>query len=319
MDNKHAIVSEIKQLAQELGRTPCLTEWKERTRFSRRVLEHEFGAVQTWNHAVVAAGLIPTKGRGRVKLTQEEVFGRDIRETLEAHEPRERKPAQVSEPILIIGDAHFPFVHHQTLEKIYRFAEKHRPKHIVQMGDLYDFFAHSKFPRSQNFYSPDQEMAEGRKAAEEMWKTIRGLCPDAKCHQLLGNHDVRPLKRIMESAPTLESLLVRAIEPLFEFEGVQTIKDPRDELVLQGVTMVHGYASRPGFNRDFVLGNCVNAHTHRAGVVYRALREQTIWELNPGFIGDETSKALSYTPQRTTGWTLGWGWIDEYGPRAIIA
>lgn len=304
-------------MAAELGRTPRHDEWKKVTRFSRHVLNAEFGPTNEWNSAISAAGLTPTRGRGRVKFSREEIFGRDLPEVLSAYEPAPREPSAITEPMLLIGDAHFPFVHKPTLEKIYRFAEKHRPKHVIQMGDLYDFFAHSKFPRSQNLYTPDQEMEMGRKAAEEMWTTLRGICPDASLYQILGNHDVRPLKRILEAAPTLESLLARAIEPMFQFEGVQTVFDSRQELVIQGVTIVHGYMSRPGGNRDFVLGNCANAHTHKMGVVYRAFRGQTMWELNPGFIGDEQSKALSYTPQRTTGWTLGLGWIDEYGPRAI--
>lgn len=313
MDLKHELIAEIKQMASDLGRTPTRNEWLDKSAYGRHQLELNFG---TYAVAIQAAGLIPASHK-RVKISGPELFGRDLPETLAAHEPKTRAAQPVTEPILIIGDAHFPFVHLPTLEKIYAFARKHRPKHIVQTGDLYDFFAHSKFPRSQNYYSPDQEMTEGRNGAEKFWSTLGGACPDAKRYQLLGNHDVRPLKRIMEAAPTLETFIVRALKPFFEFQGVQTIEDPRMELVIQGVSMIHGYSSTPGHVRDLILGDSVVSHTHKGGTIFRALKDRTIAELNPGFVGDETSKALSYTAQKTTGWTLGWGWWDEYGPRFI--
>lgn len=320
-DQAHELVSSVKELASELGRTPTSREFDNRYAGARYKIARAFG---NYSELLKAAGLETYNDRraraaGKMKLSNAEVFGRDLGEVLSAHAPRERAPEVVSEPILVIGDAHFPFVHQATLEKIIRFAEKEKPAHIVQAGDLYDFFAHSKFPRSQNYYSPDQEMELGRKGAAEMWSALRAACPSAKLYQILGNHDVRPLKRVLESAPSLEGLVARALLPLFQFEGVTTIDDPRQELVIQGVTFVHGYASRPGYVRDHVLGNSVTAHTHRMSVVYRALADRIIWELNPGFIGDETAKALSYTAQKTTGFTLGWGWIDEHGPRAIPA
>lgn len=312
--DQHELVSALKELAIELGRTPSRDEFVALPRVSRKTIDLHFG---TYSALIQASGIDPVV-ESRKKLKNEEVFGRDIEEVLSAHQPKGRADTErVNEPILIIGDAHFPFVHKPTLEKIITFAQTHQPKHIVQIGDLYDLYSHSKFPRSLNIYTPDQELDLGRGEAEAMWKRLLDACPDAKCYQIMGNHDVRPMKRVIEAAPALESIIRRGLKPYFEFTGVQTIDDYREILSIQGIGFHHGYLSQLGGHRDFNQRNMVVGHTHKGGTVFRALADRTIWELNVGFIGDETSKVMGYTPTKTTGWTLGNGWIDQYGPRFI--
>lgn len=318
-DIKHRIVSEIKSLAHELNASPTRAQWLERTRLTKWDMEREF---KTWEAALAAAGLAPNVRSKKMKLSNEEFFGRDLQEVLDTHEPKIRVQQKVSAPILPIGDLHFPFVHRPTLEKIYRFAEKEIGKddgYIVQVGDLYDMFAHSKFPKSANFYGPDDELELGFKAAKEFWSEINKACPNAKKHGLKGNHDVRPLKLAIERAPSLEGLVARALEGYFQFDGVNLVADHREELEIDSILFHHGIFGKLGDHRDFTQMCTVVGHTHRGGVVYRPLRKHTLWELNCGFVGDENAKVLQYTPMKTTGWTLGWGFIDEYGPRFIAA
>lgn len=317
---QHAIVSEIKGLSAELGgQTPTQAQWIETTRFTKHACLSAFGPKNTWNSAVIAAGLSPLKGGARsMKISAIELFGRDVREVVESHEPKQFAQPHVTEPILVIGDAHFPWAHQPTLERVYAFAKAHQPKHIVQMGDLYDLYAHSRFPRSQNIYGPDEELSLGREQAQAFWKTLREAAPGAQCYQLIGNHDVRPLKRVLEAAPELETLVRRGLEPYFQFEGVKTLSDYREELEIQGIKFHHGYLSQLGAHRDFNQANIVVAHTHKPGLVYRPIRGRILWEMNVGFVGDETAKVMGYTAQKTTGWGLAFGWIDGFGPRIVL-
>jgi hypothetical protein len=102
------------------------------------------------------------------------------------------------------------------------------------------------------------------------------------------------------------------------FEGVKTLHDPREELKLPGnVDVIHGYLGRLGDHRNYTLTNVVHGHTHTGGVVFRQVAGRVLWELDCGLAGDMESKALSYTPQKSTKHTLGWGFLDEYGPRFI--
>jgi hypothetical protein len=122
----------------------------------------------------------------------------------------------------------------------------------------------------------------------------------------------------MSTPPSGEDWIERMLTEMMSFPGVETLPNYRDELMLPGDVMVHhGYRSRLGDHRNYTLHNFVCGHTHVGGVVYRQLRGQVLWELNAGLIGDQNSKGLSYTSQRATGWTPGWGWLDQYGPRFI--
>lgn len=50
--------------------------------------------------------------------------------------------------ILVIGDTHFPFHDLNALRKIEDAVEDIRAGTVIQLGDLYDFYAFSKYPRS---------------------------------------------------------------------------------------------------------------------------------------------------------------------------
>lgn len=317
--DSHELIAAVKDLALDLKRTPTRNEFQNHFRGAAYRLER-FGG---FTALLKAAGLETYEDRRSGKkrpISREELFGVDIVQTLEAHEPRivESNNADF-EPILCVGDAHFPFAHQPTIEKVYRFAEREQPLHIVQMGDLMDQFSHSRFPSSRNVYRPDEEMELARKQSEEFWRELQKASPKAKCYQIMGNHDVRALRLVLNAAPTLESLIAKSVEELYRFEEVTTIFDYREELIIQGVMFHHGYMSRHGQQRDFVQQNLVTAHTHKGGVSYRPLKDRTIWHLDCGFVGDPESKVFTYTPQKTTGYTLGQGFIDRYGPRFIPA
>lgn len=216
--------------------------------------------------------------------------------------------------ILVIGDCHFPFAS-SKLSRLYDVAESLEPTHIVQVGDLYDMFSFSKYPRTQNVMTPKQELERGMKMARTMWAKLTFILPDAKCYQLLGNHDIRPLKRVIESAPEAETLL--DFSSLFRFDGVTTMKSDRDELIIDDILFMHGYR-RHGDHMKHNNMTTVCGHSHHGGVVFSRHGKKIIYELNAGFLAEESSKPLSYGQQRKISrWTLGCGFIDEWGPRFI--
>ena len=121
-------------------------------------------------------------------------------------------------------------------------------------------------------------------------------------------------KRILEKIPEIYSIF--DTKYIFEFDGVNTIHDYREELIINDIMFFHGY--RGQFKHaEYVNQNCCTGHTHRGGVQYFKKRNQTIWELNAGCLVDQDSEAMSYTHQKHTKSTQGFGYIDEYGPRFI--
>lgn len=306
--DQHALVAQVRDLALELGRTPTRAEFR---KYSRT-------AAENYTALCISAGL-EHAGVPQRKVTNA-VFEVSIDRHLEKYVPRKPLIQEPYQPTLFVPDIHFPFHHQPTLDKIYRFAEKEGPTTIVQVGDLYDAYSHAKFPKSSNVFTPRDEAEKARKLAENFWAELHKIAPKARKVQICGNHDVRILKRILEVYPAGEDWIARMLSEVMSFPNVETIMDTRQELLLPGdVAVIHGFKSQLGQHRDSFLHNVVTGHLHTGGVSYRHIHGRTLWELNVGLAGDAEAKGLQYTPSRITTWTLGWGWLDEYGPRFICA
>ncbi len=219
--------------------------------------------------------------------------------------------------VLAIPDIHFPFYDERGMALMLELAEVNQPGLIIQMGDLYDFLSYSKYPHSVNVMTPQEEVDLGRRQAVEMWTELQQRCPKARCVQLTGNHDARVNRRVETVLPSVEHLVQPVIRALFQFDGVETIHDTRQEFDFEGVLYHHGHRLL-GQHVAWNLRNTVNGHLHRGGLVCKQTEGGTLWELNAGFLGDKSSPAFTYHAQkRLHGTTLGVGWIDCYGPRFI--
>ena len=217
--------------------------------------------------------------------------------------------------VLVIPDLHFPWHHMNCLNFLYDIAKEKKPDVIIQIGDLYDFHAFSKFARTHNLCTPQEELEEGRAAAEAMWKHFRKICPDSEKYQIKGNHDSRVSKRVLDVLPEIESLLGTPLETMFKFEGVKTINDVREELIIDGVAYCHGHYSKIGDHSKYLLKPVVHGHRHRGEVWFQQMDSYMLWELDAGFCADATAVPMRYTPGKTNHWTLGGGWVDGLGPR----
>jgi predicted phosphodiesterase len=214
--------------------------------------------------------------------------------------------------VIAVPDLHFPFHHAECLSWIYDHITLTKPDVVIQLGDLYDMYSASKFARTHDLMTPKQELAEARLAAEAFWRNVQQRAPNARCLQILGNHDVRPNKRIQEVAPELESLLNTSV--LFQFSGVETTLDTSADVEIDGVIYTHGTFIKLGDHAKHYFQPVVHGHTHRGATFFMRQHGKNIWELDCGFASDETQVPLRYTATRRTGWTLGLGVVSEYGP-----
>lgn len=312
-DKKHEMVSDLKRVAEELGHTPTFLEYLKIGNFSKHQVALEFGGFTVF---VTAAGM-QKSGKPNKFQIPEMHSPEQIQEAIEL--TRERRVIKLNDykKIIVLGDVHFPFQHGKALAHAMQIIEKEKPDIVVQIGDLYDQYSASKFPRSLNLYTPKAEFELAREGGIKMWADVHAAAPKAECFQLTGNHDVRAAKRIMEAWPAGEHLIEPVMRQLFTFDGVKTIYDPTEELQIGSILFIHGYLGQLGAHRDYNQSNVVCGHTHRGSVAYRAIAEKTLWELNVGLLGDPYSKALSYRPQKIHNWTLGIGIIDSYGPRFV--
>lgn len=217
--------------------------------------------------------------------------------------------------VLAIGDLHLPFVNKSALQKVINISKDLKPDIIIQLGDLFDHFAHSKYPRSHNLMTPRREVEKAREMAEKMWFDLQKINPKASCYNLTGNHDSRPYKRILERYPEIERMV--SFKELYTFNGVTTIHDPREPLEIEKVLYMHGHYTGLGKHANFYLQSVVCGHTHVGGVVFFQKKGKILFEMNAGMLADIDSIPLSYTPMKLNKTTLGIGLIDYLGPRFI--
>lgn len=312
-DEAHVILQELKRVASELGRAPTREEFREKGQISDRQLRRVFGG---FTAALHAAGLQSAVERPK-RLKPQEALRAPLEDTLSLRPPSLLTPLPTYRKTAFAGDLHFPFACVDAISAFYQFLTEYKPDRVVQLGDLFDMMAHSRFPRSLNAYSPDEEFSLGRRMAEGFWETVGKIVPEAERVQLLGNHDMRPMLRVYEALPAQEGWVRKAFQDAFTFPGVRTVYDARQEVFFEDYFAIHGYKSKLGEHRDHALMNVVCAHTHTGGVAYRQIRGKSLWELNAGYLGDPESKALGYTPQKLSKWTKGWAAVDAWGPRFI--
>jgi len=310
----HELIVILKQLAVELGRTPTRDEFDDQVANSRSKIRQAFGG---YSAMLQAAGLESYHPRKRDRTP---FMRRNIDEHLELQQARPplepvEAPVPIQNTIVCLGDTHHPFCDPRALERVYRIIEQIKPTVVIQMGDLHDMLSWSKFPTSQMHFTPKGEIEKSFENAKAMWAEIGKLAPQARKIQLRGNHDIRPLKRVLEVAPALEVFI--ELDRFFTFPGVELIADHREELIIDGIAFLHGYRTKLGDHASYMMHNAVVGHSHRGGVAFKHIRGKTYFELNCGYLADPASKGLSYTPQKITDWTQGVGIIDPLGPRFV--
>ncbi len=214
------------------------------------------------------------------------------------------------------GDLHFPWVNRRLLRHALAILRRRKPKVVVQIGDLHDFFAFARWPRSLNVMTPRQELKLAFKMATQFWAEVRSACGrNVECFQLKGNHDERLAKRVLSAMAEAEDI-VHGFNP-WKFDGVQTQETERQELIIDGICYMHGFRKH-GEHVKYNLMSTVVGHSHLGGVVFHRQRGKTLFELNLGFLGDRAAAPLSYTQQQKfSRWTEGMGFIDDDGPRFI--
>jgi hypothetical protein len=225
-----------------------------------------------------------------------------------------------SELAIIIGDTHFPFARYQDIDRVIEQARRLKPDLILQVGDRHDFYCFSKYARSYNLMTPKQELTRGLKQAKYFWAGLKDASPTAHCVSLLGNHDARLHKRVMERLPELESILDDL--SLFSIPGVLTLPSDRDSFSFringEEVVAHHGWLSKPGDHARMFLKSAVVGHSHLGGLVHVTRHGgRSFFELNVGYMGDGRSPVFSYGGSKHKPWTLGYGLVDEYGPRFV--
>lgn len=209
--------------------------------------------------------------------------------------------------VAVFGDTHFPWHNPEKIDAAVARAEAFRADVCIQAGDLYDLYAWSKYAKSLNLMTPAREIERGRLGAEGLWFKLHRRLPRAKCFQLRGNHDIRIEVKVAEKCPEVASLL--SIAGLWDFDGVETVMDPREELVVDGVWYQHGHL-KEGAHAPYNQRSTVVGHLHKGYVHYFKQRERVFFELNAACLANLKSPVMKYTAQKTHKMMNGMGLVE---------
>src|ERR1700679_2477291 len=94
--------------------------------------------------------------------------------------------------VLILPDIHIPWVNWKAVEQAHRWAKKHKPDLIIQLGDITDQKIWSRWPKDIDDASPSDEFLMAEKALKRLHKMF------PKMTILRGNHDTRIQTKAIE-------------------------------------------------------------------------------------------------------------------------
>lgn len=330
MDQKQTILLQLQELASKLKRTPTMAELECETGIGRQEIRKYY---HSYSILLKAAELPPTPPANQYGfrrppserfLKPEQKFV-DIEERLGEYFENESAKGislptiirRYDEECLIVsaGDIHLPFWDVGVISSMLHYVEQLKPKVFLIPGDFYDMFAHKKFPGTRNIYNPHQEFQMARRMAEEFIAKLKKSNPGMRIILLLGNHCVRPMKKMFEAYPEGEVFFEPGYKAAFQFDGVETYMDVRENVhIIADIYSNHGHFMKLGDHCKRYRKKIICGHTHRGGTFF----EDEFWELNCGVSGDIRAKCFEYTLSTQTGWTKGHGIVTTSGPRFIL-
>ena len=217
--------------------------------------------------------------------------------------------------IFALPDMHLPYMDWNAIEEVaeeIRLAKRRGDDVVVvQLGDLMDQRAWSRFPKEGDADSAQDEWNKTEECMERLYKLIPEM------HILFGNHDSRIAKKATEAY--LPKQLVKTLDNHFNFDGWKwhTSDDP---LVIDDIAFIHGDSfpiPRP-ISAALRLGqSVVYGHSHQASLSYVTTHNRTMFALNPGWLGDETQSAFRYASGSPHKCWKGYGVIIDGVPHLM--
>lgn len=316
---KHELVSKLKELAVELGRTPYRDEFLKLTGLTRHNLEVAIGG---WTPLVKASGLGKEEKVNRklqIKQHLERIVERELKEPIKKTTRNLWTPElKDNYRIVVTGDLHSPCISEEALTGLYSLVEQYQPTMIASCGDAFDMFSQSRFAKTLNWMTPKAEYEAAREQLGKMWETLKKISPNSRLLQISGNHSARPMRRVLDVAPDLEHFI--DMDKIIGFEGVETIVDPRAIVMLApDVELTHGDHTSRALNYALERNhNIVHGHDHK-GTCSRVTTSsgKQLWVASAGHMADLNTVPMQYTMKEKPNWQRGVTLIDPLGPRFI--
>ena len=164
--------------------------------------------------------------------------------------------------VVIASDVHIPFQDDKAVRAFCSYCEEKKPEYIILNGDILDFFRLSRFTKGEG-RNPMEEINLCRKLLE----TLRELCPQSKIYYIIGNHENRLEKYILNNAPEIACVVEDIFTILgtseFNIEGCASLRVNKTLLFKHGtfVGAKSGLSAIKELEKAYMSG--CSGHTHR--------------------------------------------------------
>ena len=225
------------------------------------------------------------------------------------------KPNKIYKKILVIPDAHSPWINWDAMNECHKWYKRHKPDLVINLGDITDQKIWSRWQGDPDDHSPHEEY---EMALADM-KKLNNMFPEMEI--LRGNHDTRVLSKAIEAG--IPSQMFKDIDDVFAFKGwkwyrrnerliVQTERGPI--LFMHGDEMGGSVAAK---SRKLGM-SIIQGHTHKVSITYTQNLTGHFFGAEMGCIMDIDSKAARYAQPNPMGVSLGFG-VVQHGIPFFIA
>lgn len=164
--------------------------------------------------------------------------------------------------ILVASDVHIPFQDDDAVDAFLEYVRVTQPKAVILNGDILDMFMLSRFTKGEG-RNPLEEISQCR----ALLASLRKLCPDSDIFYVIGNHENRLEKYVLNKAPELASLVEDVFTILkvedFKIRGCASVT-VNDKVVFKHGTLLGNKSGLSAIKEmeNAYMSGCTG-HTHR--------------------------------------------------------
>jgi len=182
-----------------------------------------------------------------------------------------------------LPDLHAPQHDPRALRWALDYTVDAEPRRVILLGDVVDFLALSRFPKSpEQSAALDEELVVGRRVLKQIDRALA----DVPIVWIAGNHEARVQKYLYKKAPELCGLPELSVPRLLNMPERWTYIAPGGHIWEQGILVQHGnrYAQNTcvAYLNEYGC-SVVAGHSHRANQMTRRLQTgKTITAIESG-------------------------------------
>lgn len=179
--------------------------------------------------------------------------------------------------IVIASDIHIPFQDDKAVECFLNYCQTKQPEVIILNGDVLDMFRLSRFTKGEG-RNPLEEM----EICQELLSRLRNENPNADIYYIIGNHEMRLEKYVLDKAPELASLVEDVFSIIkvdkFNIKGCGRLLVNDNFLVKHGTLLGNksGLSAIKEMENSYMSG--ASGHCHKAAkYICRKAGRKFIW------------------------------------------